>query len=120
MKINIDELADTLGLPTWEKWSEDFSYEDTYHEAYKAAKGQALHDGESEEDAEAAGETAGQEAEQEQEGEEFRSYYDNLMHVAEEVFNHHGLQLVPSDDPGSGPHWKMAADLDGVRKRRRR
>lgn len=119
MKLNIDQLAYELGLPTWEKWSENFDYSDTYHEAYKAAKGQALHDGADEDTAQSAGEEAGQQAEQEQQEDEYRNYYDNLMHVAEEVFEHHGLNLVPVDAPGSGPNWKMADDLDGVRKRRR-
>lgn len=120
MKANIDEIANTLGLPTWEKWSENFEYFDTYHHAKERAKQEALDEGESEEEAETAGEKAGEEAEQEEQTEDFNKYYDNLMHVAEQVFEQHGLKLVPADAPGTEPGWKMTPDLDGLRKKRRR
>lgn len=117
MKLDFDELAKNLGLPTWEKWSEHFDYGETWSYVFKEAKEEALRDGKDEDEAEAIAEEKAMEAEQEQELEEFNRYYDNLMHVAEKVFGEHGLSLVPADPPSPG--YSMKDDLDGLRKKRR-
>lgn len=112
--IDIQELAKELGLPTWETWSERFEYHEAYKYAYDEAYNEAINAGFSPARAIEEGEAAGQRAEEEQQTEEFNRYYDNLMRVAEEVFEEHGLALVPG-----AQGWQVADDLDGLRKKRR-
>jgi hypothetical protein len=92
--IDLDELAELLGIPTWEKFSEHFEYGDSYQYAYKQVINDADEDAD-EEEVIAAAEEAGQEAEHEAEAEVYRNYYDALMHAAEKTFEKFHLQLIP-------------------------
>ena len=70
-KINIDELAEMLGITPWEKM--DDLNEDYYIEAGGGTE----------------------EGEQEARDEVFRKYHDALNNVADNLFEQHGLTLVP-------------------------
>lgn len=90
-KLNIDELAALLKLPTWEKL-DDYNF-DYYWEA--GAKWVERKEGESEADFE----QRQMDAEAEVRDDLFNRWYDAVHGAAEEIFDQHDLALEPIQHP---------------------
>jgi hypothetical protein len=87
-KTNIEEIADMLDLPKWEDIDERNA--DSRMEAGHYARKEALADGDTEEEADEKAEKAEMEADSEL----YNQWYDAVEHVAEKLFDEHGLKLV--------------------------
>jgi len=86
---NIDQLANMFGLPTWDGIEE--ANVDYIGDAYSQAMDYYLKEGLS--DAEA--EIKAQEAEREAQDELYHKWHDAVMAVADNLFERHGLNLIP-------------------------
>ena len=94
-KLEITEIAKLLGLPGPEAWTEWFneSGDPTYGQAYDAAYDEAVEDGMSEDAADTVAEEAAYKAEQIVGDEHYLACEAALLHVAEKLFEQHGLEL---------------------------
>ena len=90
--VNTDDLAKLFDIPTWD----DISERNDYSEAYSAGRREALKEGLSEDEAD----EQGQKWEQAEQDEGFNKWHDGLMHVAEELFGQHNLELTPKGKHG--------------------
>jgi hypothetical protein len=96
-KIDIDNLADMLGLPAWSK-VEDMN-EQYLSEAGSAAYKDALDEGDSEEDAQEASFAAQDEANTDL----WKKWYDAVKQAAYELFGLHKLELDPIEGRRKNP-----------------
>lgn len=90
-KINIDQIAESLGLPSWESINENNC--DFLFDAGVAARGSFLED--NPDASEMDQEQAAADGEYAAEAELFRSWHDAVMAVAESLYGEHGLELHP-------------------------